>query len=215
MIVAAPSRLKIPRPMHSQFRTRQEVLFPNIGSGFTSGGASQLTYIAQATPATSVFGAMAFSLQDLDQVAQLTALFDQYRIDKVIIQARTRNSILQLNTSSAANATPPDIYWAIDRDDVTVWTTYAQARQYDNVQVASLTDNVEIELEPSITPAIYASGAFSGYGVERTGVWIDCANTAVAHYGVKFAVTELTALATDTYYWDLLFWYYLSFRNVR
>jgi len=215
MIVAATARLKIPKPLHTKFRTRQEVLFPNISTGITSGGSTQMSYIAQATPGALVFGAMAFSLQDLDQVTSFTSLFDQYRIDRVIVQVKTHNNFSSFNTSSAANSAPPTTFWVIDRDDSNALTTLAQARQYDNVQDACLTDHVEIDLEPSVTPAIYAAGAFSGYGITRTGVWLDCNNVSIPHYGVKFAITELTALATDTYFWDIEFYYYVSFRNVR
>jgi len=214
-IVPAPARLGIPKPIHSEFRTRQLVLAPNIGSGFTSGGSTQPTYIAQASAATLVFGSMAFSLQDLDQVTSLTAIFDQYRIDRVIVQIKSLNPSANFNTSSAANSATPTVYWVVDRDDSTTPTTTAQLREYDNVQVAESYDNVEIDLQPSVTPAIYASGAFSGYGVTRTGVWLDCANVSIPHYGVKFGITELTAAATDTYYWHCQFCYYLSFRNVR
>jgi len=215
LIVAAPSRLKIPKPLHTKFRTRQIVLAPNIGSGFTSGGSTQMTYIAQATDATLVFGSMAFSLQDLDQVTSFTALFDQYRIDRVVVQIKTRNPSANFNAASTANATPPSTYWVIDRDDSTQPTTLAQLRQYDNVQEAAVSDNVEIDLQPSVTPALYASGAFSGYGVSRTGIWLDVANVSIPHYGVKFGITEISATATNTYYWDCVFYYYLSFRNVR
>jgi len=211
----ATKGLKVPRPLHTEFRTRQMVLYPNINTGVTSGGGTQNSYIAQTAPGTSVFGSMAFSLQDLDQVTQFAAICDQYRIDRVVAQIRTRNNTANFNSASAANGTPPSIYLVIDRDDSTAPTTYAQLRQYDNVQEASVYDNIEIDLEPSITPAVYASGAFSGYGVQRTGVWLDVNNVSIPHYGVKFGITELTALDTLTYYWDVIFWYYVSFRNVR
>jgi len=215
MVVASTYRFKIPKPVHSQMRTRQYVLAPNIGSGFTSGGSTQGSYIAQATDSTLVFGSMAFSLQDLDQVTTFTALFDQYRIDRVIVQIKSRNPTANFNTSSVANATPPSTYWVIDRDDSTTPTTLAAMRQYDNCQEAQYNDHVEIDLQPSVTPAIYAAGAFSGYAVCRTGVWLDVANVSIPHYGVKFGITELSATASSTYYWDLEFIYYVSFRNVR
>jgi len=215
IVIAATARLPIPRPLHSQFRTRQMVLFPNISNGLTTGGSTQSTYIAQASAATLEFGSAAFSLQDLDQVTSFTAVFDQYRIDRVVVQVKTRNNLLTFNNVSGANATPPQTFWVVDRDDSSVLTTLAQARQYDNVQEATAMDNVEIDLQPSVTPAVYASGAFSGYAIVRTGMWLDCNNVSIPHYGVKWAISELTAAATDAYYWDVFFYYYVSFRNVR
>jgi hypothetical protein len=215
LICAATARLPIPRPLHSQFRTRQMVLVPLISNGIGSGGATQSSYIEQVTPATLVFGSAAFSLQDVDQVASFTAVFDQYRIDRVVMQVKTQNNVLNFNTASLANSSPPQTYWVVDRDDSSVLTTLAQARQYDNVQEATAMDNVEIDLQPSVTPAVYAAGAFSGYAIVRTGMWLDCNNVSIPHYGVKWAITELSAAATDTYYWNVFFYYYLSFRNVR
>jgi len=107
IVIAATARLPIPRPLHSQFRTRQMVLFPNISNGLTTGGSTQSTYIAQASAATLEFGSAAFSLQDLDQVTSFTAVFDQYRIDRVVVQVKTRNNLLTFNNVSGANATPP------------------------------------------------------------------------------------------------------------
>jgi len=215
IVVAATSRLPIPRPLHSQFRTRQMVLVPTISNGIGSGGSTQASYIEQVTPGTLVFGSAAFSLQDLDQATSFTAVFDQYRIDRVVMQVKTQNNVLNFNTASLANSSPPQTFWVVDRDDSSVLTTLAQARQYDNVQEATAMDNVEIDLQPSVTPAVYAAGAFSGYAIVRTGMWLDCNNVSIPHYGVKWAITELAALATDTYYWNVFFYYYVSFRNVR
>jgi hypothetical protein len=212
--IGATSNLRIPRPIHTILKTRQSVLVPAIGSGFTSGGSTQISYIGQ-TGATAEFGAMAFSLQDLDQVTSFTALFDQYRIDRVIVQIRTRNNALALNSVTAVNAEPPSLLFVIDRDDSTAPTLLAQLREYDNCQIMGCDQSAEIDLEPSVTPAVFASGSFSGYGSARTGMWLDCANTSIPHYGVKFGVSALNSSTTAAWYWDLYFWYFLSFRNVR
>ena len=86
--------------------------------------------------------------------------------------------------------------------------------QYDNAIQFNGEEDIEVEIVPSITPSVFASGAFSGYGV-RPPMWIDVANTAVPHYGVKIYVGPLTATTTSAWTWDISAEYIVSFKNSR
>lgn len=205
---------KIPKPIHSILRTRQAVNSFAIENSVQNGSTTQPPAIGVSS-SSATLGNIAFSLQDIDNYVDFTALFDQYRIDKVVLQLRSRNRSPFLASAALANQDDPLLYLVIDRDDGIAPGSLAVLREYDNVQQCHGEEDAQVVLEPSVTPAIYASGAFTGYGVQRTGIWLDCASTAIAHYGVKFGVSGLNAAVTWSWYWDISCWYYLSFRNVR
>lgn len=177
------------------------------------GGGGIPPYIEANAGADNPF-ALAFSLQDVGQVATLTALFDQYRFDKVEIRLVPASSSVETFNVASPNNSVPSIYAVLDFDDSTALASLAAAQQYDNVQITRYGEGLSITVLPSNTPALYASGGFSGYEVQRAD-WVDCANTAVGHYGVKGIITELTALSTSTAVWYIYAKYYLSFRNTR
>jgi hypothetical protein len=184
-----------------------------IETGVTAGSATTLPTINATVNATTPF-AIAFSLQDLNQVATLTALFDQYRFDKVEMKLVPQSTSINVMNVASPNDTPPKILAVLDFDDSIAPASLAAVEEYDNVQIVTYGEGLMVTVFPSYTPAIYASGAFSGYGVQRCG-WLDCANTAVAHYGVKGIVTALQALATSGVTWDIALKYFVSFRNTR
>ncbi len=166
---------------------------------------------------TAVLGAVSFELTDLQQVATFTALFDQYRIDKIHFRIRPRNQTINLASIASPNQASPRMYVVADHDDASAPAALTDLYQYDNVVELGPGDSADIILEPSITPAVYAGGAFTGYGVQSSteGMWIDVANTSVPHYGIKFGLTGLQVSATYVYIWEIDAWYQISFRNVR
>jgi len=197
----------------ANYSTCQMVNDVTISTGLTTGGATTIPFV-QASNAAITGVSMAFSLQDVAQVTSFTGLFDQYRFDKVELKFVPQSTSINLSQTASPNNSNPTIMAVLDFDDATAPTTISQIQQYDNVQAAIYGEGLHLQVRPSITPAVYASGAFSGYQVRRA-TWIDCANTAVAHYGVKAIITELSALSTQTVVWDVYVKYYLSFRNTR
>jgi len=184
-----------------------------ISNGITAGTGNTPPQLV-ADVGANLFWTLAFSLQDLTQVATLTALFDQYRVDKVIVKLVPQSTSINVMNTASPNNLVPTLYAVLDFDDSTALGSIAAAVEYDNCQIVPYGQGVEIEVTPSYTPAIYAAGAFSGYAVQKAG-WVDCANTSVAHYGIKGVVSALTALSTSTVAWNIYPKYYVSFRNTR
>lgn len=204
---------KPPKPIHSQLQTRQVVNAFGTSTGIQNGSSTQGPSFG--TGSTAAFGSVAFELNDIDDPTSYSSVFDQYRIDRVVFQLRSRNKAQFLAGTATANAYPPPLYLVIDRDDSTAPASLAALREYDNCVEVNGDEDISVDLEPSITPAIYAGGAFSGYGVNRVGQWLDIANATIPHYGVKFGVASLNVSTTYLWEWDIFAYYYLSFRNVR
>jgi len=197
----------------ADYSTCQAINSFAISTGIGAGTGDTPPYIV-AAPSVNSYFSMAFSLQDLSQAATLTALFDQYRIDKVVVKFVPQAQALNVMNVASPNNSVPALYAVLDFDDATALTSLAAATQYDNVQIVPYGEGLDITVWPSNTPALYASGAFSGYEVQKAQ-WVDCANTAVGHYGIKGLVTSLLALSTSNVVWDIYSKYYVSFRNTR
>jgi hypothetical protein len=180
-----------------------------LETGLTGG------FVIAPTPTTSLFGQIAIELQDLPQSADYTTIFDQYRIDRVQFRISPQINSIQATTASP-NAVVPRLFVVVDRDDATVPTTLAQLREYDNVQDILPYQGIVIDFEPSVTPAVYQAGAFSGYSVAPSGDhWIDAASGAVPFYGIKFGCDPTTTGATAAYNWYVDAYVQISFKNTR
>jgi len=199
------------RPMPgARLTTRQLTKTFSNSTGFT--GSS----IVIASGATSTLGALSFTLSDLAQVSSFSALFDQYRFERVRLHVKSRNNAVFVANTASPNAAVPQLLLVIDRDDVTAPSAYTDLLQYDNVVSISGEEDAIVDLIPSITPAVFASGAFSGYAsMPSNSMWIDIANTTVPVYGIKFATDLLTLSTTSSWVWDLTAEVVVSFKNTR
>lgn len=213
LLTYGPSQL-VPRRIPTPHGPLKDAALSTVQmvSGYNANGIS--SGLIYQSGATEVVGAIEFKLDDLSQVATFSSLFDQYRIDRVHLRIRPKNTAFFLASVASPNQASPDILLVADFDDSTAPASSSELKQYQNVVIMNGGDSLDAIIEPSLTPAIYSGGAFSGYGVENSR-WLDIANTSIPHYGVKFAVTALQATATYSYQWDVEAWYQVSFRNVR
>jgi hypothetical protein len=181
---------------------------------FTSSTGISSSTIYQ-TGATEVLGQIAFELADLSQVSTFSSMFDQYRIDRVHLRITPKNNSVFLASIAAPNQSLPTVFVVVDFDDATAPSSVDELRQYSSCQEVGIGAAIDIVLQPSITPAVWSGGAFSGYGVTDSSMWLDIANTGIPHFGVKFGVPGLQASATYSWQWDVGAWYSVSFRSIR
>jgi len=217
---AIPRFLKSPQgPYPGAMMTVRQVAY---GFG-TSSGISNSGYGASMgagnliinSPTTNFF-AIGFNLADLPQASTYTSLFDQYRVEKIKVHFIPRSNALQVQNTASPNGAVPIAYLVVDRDDASAPTTLSEVQQYDNAVAFTGRHYACVELVPSITPASYASGAFSGYLVKDSdSSWIDAANTNVTAYGIKGCVSGLSTSTTSSWVWDIIAEYIVSFRKVR
>jgi hypothetical protein len=170
----------------------------------------------QATGNVPQFASVAVELGDFVQVASFATVFDQYRIEKLHFRLTPLSNVRDDSQAVSPHQAVPNLYVVVDRDDATQPTTLSQLKEYDNVQVAPGTSGITVEFEPSITSALYAGAAFSGYSVlPSKSVWVDVANTTVPVYGIKLGVTALEATTNDYWYWNIECYATVSFKNTR
>lgn len=211
-----PQRMPVPggAAKGAELTITQYVPQSSMGA-VTNGGAVVGDLIRQGSNA-NVFAGYAFTLADIANVASLSALFDQFRIDAVQLRFRSKNNAISVyNTASPNNAAVGPLI-VVDRDDNAAPTTLTELHQYDNCIDLASQDSCDLLIEPSITPSVFSGGAFSGYAVEDAGkYWMDVANTTIPHYGVKLGIPALPTSTTNRFDWLVEAWYKVSFRNIR
>lgn len=152
---------------------------------------------------------MAFTMQDLPAWAEFSNLYDQYRLNYVVVtlklvqnpnSAFTTNVATGQNVNAATSYTNPanwypTIWMVRDHDDVNA-ITLNDIKQYSTVKHKVLAPNREIKF--TVKPSIKGT-AYSGSSVVSDQIlykrWQDVANNLVPHYGVKF-VCDCEGLTT-------------------
>lgn len=188
-------------------RHRKHPLLPSVYSfkqnidEFQIAGASANSYSGKS-----------FTLQYLAQYATFTALFDQYRIDRIELTFRPVYNVNNFLASGTAGANQMQrIYTVVDYDDDASPTTLQQLEEYTNCKIHQY-ETFTISFVPHVANAVY-SGAFTSFGNLRSP-WIDCASSTVAHYGIKWGVTG-SLNATYNQAWNVAGKMWVSFKNVR
>jgi len=115
------------------------------------------------------------SLSTLDQVNQLTAVWDQYRIDRIDWEFRPAYAPQNYTLGVLA----PLIYTVLDYDDGALLTSAAAAREYQTIQVHRY-ERFNVTCVPMCADLTDASGR----SLKRLQ-WIDCATPNVPHFGLK------------------------------
>jgi hypothetical protein len=150
--------------------------------------------------------AIAFTLNDLPDVSEFTSLFDQYRLDWVEYTFVLRKF--------AAGSSLPVIYYAEDHDDSNL-PSFAAICEAQNVQIVTFGSDrtmIKFRITPNVLRQVY-NGLTSGYERAPPGVWLDCANSAIPHYGVKYVIENYNTTDTPNNVVATSLRYHVSFKE--
>jgi len=150
----------------------------------------------------AVFLGKSFVFSDLPQASSFTALFDQYKVDKI--------ELWVYPTSTTANNQQTPVLWdlVIDYDDDNTPTTIAQLQNYTNCIEQSANCGAYVCFQPHVAQALYGGGVFTSFGNKPCG-WIDSGSPGVRQYGIKMACTS----AAVTYVFQVRARFHISTRN--
>lgn len=144
------------------------------------------TVSAGASPITSSYF---FYMSTINGGSELTALYDQYRFDKVEVTFTLR---LDPGAQAAASAVYPKLWWARDYDSA---ETISQAQMYErgNAQMHVLdpTRPTKITFKPNVMLNAYRTTTTFA-GSPKFGAWIDCAFNDVLALGAQMNFEDLT-----------------------
>lgn len=168
--------------------------------------------INTATGTGEYFRGLSFGLSDLEGYTELTALYDRYRITKVVLdfQWTLTNTVAGAVGPNASYAPQINLFRDYD-DDIT--PTAIMFRESGRVIRKRLTanNNFRIAITPAVSVPRYKTGATWGYGPQ----WkqnIDMANPHVPHYGAKL---QLICPQIDVGFVQVTAKYYVSCYQTR
>lgn len=150
-----------------------------------------------------------YQLAYLPGYTEFTALFDQYRIDKVVVKLTPHYNV----GFPAANVTYPRLYAAVDYSDKGVPASLNELRQYANCTITPAFKGITRTFVPKCAQALY-SGVFTSYGSVSKG-WVDVNSPSVQFYGLKLGLDpgEVGQTALQGYFIDVTA--HVSFRNPK
>lgn len=162
--------------------------------------------ILNSSLVSDIFPSYNFALSYLTSYSEFTALFDQYRIERI------ETTFFPTVTEIGAASTWVNSYLltAIDYDDANTYSSVNDALQVATASITPITKQVTRTFVPRVALAAY-SGTFTSYAQAPPMQWIDCASPGVQHYGLKTAI-PLTGLQQS---WRVMHRYHLAFRRVR
>lgn len=164
-------------------------------SGLYSGNSIQLgTPTLNANGTYDVPFSLAFYLNELLQVNDITTLCDKYKIIKAyvrVIPSFTQNALGGLYSM-------PTISYITDGDDNTPPTT-ALIREKMGVKVKQFVNGrmVKMLVRPTTLGQVYQSAVATAYQVGGAR-WLDCNYSAVPHYGIKGVINNVDLPAAST-----------------
>lgn len=162
----------------------------------------------QGTTIADTTGALTFFLAGVPNYTEFTALYDQYKITRVVCEFIPKNTPAELGNGTIA----PSQFWTYpDFDDNTAPPNLATVLQRQAVVRTKNTQFHKRILCPRISKPVYQDGISFAYSPGKA--WIDCTNPSVPHYGLKYFMEKATNASSITAY-DLQITYYLAFRNV-
>jgi hypothetical protein len=179
--------------------------------------------ITLATGTSQITGAANFQLSNMTNYSELTTLFDQYRIKKIIcyfrLVADPAGATIPNSTTANQQASCLDIIATVDHDDDNALTTWAAHAEYSKSKTGVLKHDrwFKYAFYPTAANQIY-NGVTSGYAPMKPGTWIDLAYASVPHYGLKYLIRTPGAFVLgvgQNIYIEVNYTYVVEFRNVR
>lgn len=164
--------------------------------------------------ASEVNLAKQFQVNLLQNISDLSSLYDQYRITKVVayLDWSPLDGAAQA-FSQAENMYSPIVMFIRDYDDSNILTT-AEMKERATTRQFRMRPGItkKIALTPAVLQEIYRSGSTAAYAPK----WkqkLDMANLDVPHYGLKFSVSNLNTANLGKI--TIRFKYYVSCYNTR
>lgn len=223
------SRSRVPGPaaVHSFKRTVD--ITPLLSYSGNIGNASGTLMRATqgvVTLGTSIYygaACMPFKIADLPNVAEFTALFDQYKIWGITVKI---TPVATMSAAAVAAGTSPStgiiLHTCLDYDDATNFaatnTGVDAMREYESYRSYQPYRNggkpITLFFKPRIASNVYGSGAFGSFA-NMKAPWLDAASTGVEHYGLKLMMETIDGATSAIADFKVEATYHIKMRGCR
>lgn len=174
---------------------------------FRRGGGA---FSVQGNAVSPYYNSYQTLFSNITSSGEFAALYDQYRINFVVLKVWLR---LDPGAQAAASAIVPRFWWVRDTDDSNAPSSLNELREHHDCKIKALSPYkpIVIKFRPNVLDLAYRGPVTSTY-TPRFKQWIDMATTDVPHYGIKFAIENFT---TTNYWVDIEATHYFSCKGVR
>lgn len=157
---------------------------PRTILGFKRPASSGTLVITDGAGTGQNVGAWSFQLNQVVNYTELTNLFDNYKINCVVIKFWWHQQPSTVENNLVAT---PIMHWAVDTNDVTL-PTLAALKQYSTYRVHQFKDAgcYTIKIYPKAQGVMYRTAIAVAYGPKK--MWIASTYSDVPHYGFKFFI---------------------------
>ncbi len=133
-------------------------------------------------------GGSFFSFNQIPGYTDLAAVYDQYRILKVVIHHTSLASgIVQMGTPGNGVNLPPTFLICTDYDDSVAPGTLDELREYTTCKNVPVNKNFSYTILPKSSTMVYEGVAATGYS-PKYGQWLSTSDPGIPHYGVKWGI---------------------------
>lgn len=193
----------------------------NLNTGFSWNGVAlgntlQFSFTLAALNIYAAGASTAFAVLALPNYTELTALYDQYRIDWVEMQIMFSNNQSSVNTPAT---TLPILWLAKDYDD-TNNASITDIQQYATQQCWQVGNQRGdgkhvVRVKPNVDTVVYQSALVSGYGRGKPQ-FIDTSSPQVPHYGIKIAADPInSSTSVEVGYFSIACIYHLTMGHTK
>lgn len=161
-----------------------------------------------ASNTTATFGAYALQFGQLSNSTEFTALFDMYRVNKIVVKFVPNHNSSEVGATKAI----PNFHTVLDFTDNSTPTTLAELYEYQSWRMTRGTAMHTRAFIPAVLQDAQEA-ASSGGALPKLKQWISTAQTDVYFYGIKYGA-EASAAAGDVY-WTPYITYYYSCKSVK
>lgn len=156
-----------------------------------------------------------FTLQDVPNYTEFTALYDEYKITGVVVECIPTFTGNELNVAYAGTLGLSSIYSAIDfNGQFGASPSLATIGQQNGVRHTRMHKTHRRYLRPKPLNTIYREGVTSAYASQRNAGWISTQYVDVQHYGLNMLIEQIAATGAAWAY-RFTYTYYLQFRGTK
>lgn len=157
---------------------------------------------------TPFLSAVQFVLTDIVEYLKLISVFQQFRINCVVVTLTPNNDSNNYTTSNPTNM--PIIGWVTDYEDAATPPDATALRSFSNYKETRFNRPISVKIYPRISVDIFNSGS-AGYLVPPAKQWINSKYATAPHYGFKYCVYNFAA--AQRIYWRISYTMYASFKQ--
>lgn len=171
----------------------------------------QLTSI-YASPLGDTFGSYVFKLSDVPGYTEFTALYDMFRINKVLLNIEPTWNATDANSTSTLTYAP-DVHSVIDYNDSANAGSLNELREYSTYKRTRQGRCHKRIITPAIQTQAYETLTTSAY-TPKFRQWLSTDDATSPHYCIKYALDK-TATGQTNFTFRVYATYYLEMKACK